>query len=250
MGNQVKIVYRNILENSTIAVTTENASFPKYRLYDRDIGKLFKGTAFASPFAIVLDQGAVTSYQVDRLLIPVGHNFNGLACSLRYSTDNFVSDDHEAIGWTQGDALLIDKTFTAQTKRYWKLNITAPATIVELPEMFLGKSYTFLMNPLVGARQGRRRNVQTDETRSGNDRDVKFGELRRFRSYDFKDIDSSQETELEAMETLCEGIKPIWLEDHLGNVFFAKILTEEDVGYDQDDPLYSRTMQFTEVLGR
>jgi hypothetical protein len=250
MGNQVKIIYRNILENSTVTVTTENASFPKYRLYDRDIGKLFKGTAFASPFAIVIDQGATISYEVDRLLIPVGHNFNGLACSLRYSTDNFSSDDHEAVGWTQGDALLIDKTFSAQTKRYWKLNVIAPATIAELPEMFLGKSYTFLTNPLLGARQGRRRNVQSDESRSGYDRDVKFGELRRFRNYEFKDTDSSQETELETMETLCEGIKPVWLEDHLGNVFFAKILSEEDVGYDMDDPLYSRTMQFREVLGR
>jgi len=248
MGNQVKIVYRNILENSTIAVTTENTSFPKYRLCDRDIGKLFKGTAFANPFSIMVNQGATLIYEVNRLLIPVGHNFNGLALALYYSTN--AVDWYLSVSWTQADALLIDKTFTAQTKQYWQLNIYAPATIVELPEMFLGKSYTFLMNPLLGARQGRRRNVQSDETRSGIDRDVKFGELRRFRNYELKDMDQSQETELEAMETLCEGVKPIWLEDHLGNVFFAKILSEEDAGYDMDDPLYSRTMQFREVLGR
>lgn len=250
MAQQVKICYRNILENSTLTVTTENTSFPKYRLYDRDIGKLFKGTAFASPFAIKADQGASPIYEIDRLFIPVGHNLNGLVCSLRYSTDNFAADDNEAVGWTQGDALLIDKTFTAQTKRYWKLNVTAPATIVELPEMFLGKTYTFLTNPLLGARQGRRRNVYSDESRSGLDFDAEFGDLKRFRNYEFKDTGSSQETEIEAMETLCRGIKPVWLEDHLGNVFFAKILSEEDVGYDMDDPLYSRTIQFREVLGR
>lgn len=250
MANQVKIIYRNILENSTITVTTENTSFPKYRLYDRDIGKLFKGTAFASPFAIKADQGASPIYEVDRLLIPVGHNLNGLACSLRYSTDNFVSDDHEAVGWTQANALLIDKIFTAQTKQYWKLNITAPATIVELPEMFLGKSYTFLMNPLLGARQGRKRNIQSDETRSGYDRDVKFGELRRIRAYELRDLAAAQQVEFEAWETLCEGVKPFWVEDHLGNVMFMKRLNEEDFGYDMDDPLYSVRLELREVLGR
>ena len=109
MTQFIKLCYRNILETGTVTVTTENTLFPKYRLYNRDIGKLFKGTAFASPFAIKVDQGAVISYPVDRLIIPAGHNLNGLACSLRYSTDDFASDDHEANGWTQSDALFIDK---------------------------------------------------------------------------------------------------------------------------------------------
>jgi hypothetical protein len=253
MSDQVKIVYRNILENSSVAVTTEDASFPKYRLCDRDIGKLFKGNAFASPFSIVIDQGADLSYEVDRLLIPVGHNFDGLACSLRYSTDNFVTDDHEAAGWTQADALLIDKSFTAQTKRYWKLNITAPATIVELPEMFLGKSYTLQANPLYGARQGRKRNIFSDQSSSGYDRDVKLGELRRVRIYEFKDTEGTDQAEFEALETLCEGIKPFWLEDHLGDVIFVKLVNEEDFGYDSEDgsaAYYSHHREFREVLGR
>lgn len=252
MAQQVKIIYRNILENSIVEVTTEDASFPAYRLFDRDIGKLFKGTDFSSPFTILLDQGAVISYEVNRLIIPFGHNLNGLACSLRYSTDNFGSDDHEAVGWTQGNALLIDKTFTAQTKQYWKLNITAPATIVEMPEMFLGKSYTFIVNPLFGAREARKRNELNDQTRSGLDFDVQFGDLREYRAYEMKDIESAQKAEFKALETLCGGVKPFWLEDHLGNLIYGKKISEEDFGYDGEDAdaFYSCRIEFRQVLGR
>ncbi len=251
--SQVEILYRNILENSTLTVTTESASFPKYRLADRDIGKLFKGTAFASPFAIKADQGATTIYEVDRLIIPVGHNLSGLACSLRYSTDNFSADDHEAVGWTQGDALLIDKSFTAATKRYWKLNVTAPATIVEMPELFLGKNYIFAANPLWGAREIRRRNVVADTTRAGYDRDVKFGESKRARAYELKDILAAQKAELEALEALCEGVKGFYLDDHTGTVIFGKLLSELDFGYDSEEgavAYYSCRLDFREILGR
>jgi hypothetical protein len=50
------LLYRNILENSTITVSNENASFPKWRLHDRDVGKLFKGTA-STDHQIIADQG-------------------------------------------------------------------------------------------------------------------------------------------------------------------------------------------------
>ena len=72
MTQLIKVCYRNILENSTITVSSENASFPKYRLYDRDITKLFKFNAADDPSLITLDQGAVTSHPVSRLFIPVG----------------------------------------------------------------------------------------------------------------------------------------------------------------------------------
>lgn len=251
MSNQLKIIYRNILENSTVTVTTENASFPKYRLYDRSIAKLFKGTGFASPFDIRADQGAVTSYPVDRLIIPVGHNLNGLSCGLYYSANDVDYTTVEE--WTQPNALLISKTFAAQTKRYWIFHAQAPATIVELPEMSLGKSYTFAVNPVWGSRQGRKRNILSDETRSGYDRDVKFGELRRVRTYDLKDMENAQEAELEALETLCEGVKPFWVEDHNSSVIFMKALTEEDFGYDAEDgatSYYSGRLVLREVLGR
>ena len=222
----VKINYRNILESGTVTVTTEDAAYPKYRLYDRDIGKLFKGTAFASPFAIVIDQGAVTSYPVNRLIIPIGHNLNGLACSLRYSTDNFSGDDHEAVGWTQGDALAIDKSFTEQTKQYWKLNVTAPATIVEMPEMFLSKDYQFQRNIKPGVGEELKRNIVRTETLSGRVRKVKLGEERYGLTFDLGPIDSTQKADLELWNASIDGVKSFYVRDHNGVLNFMEMLND------------------------
>jgi len=222
----IKLCYRNILETSTVTAA-ENVLFPKYRLYNRDIGKLFKGDAFASPFPILVNQTPVI-YEVDRLIIPASHNLNGLACSLRYSTDNFGSDDHEAIGWTQGNALIIDKEFTAPAAatQYWKLNITAPATIVEMPEMFLTKSYTFQTNPNYGLGEGDDKNVEDVDSQSGRWRGVKWGEYKRYRRYELTKIQSAQKTDFQTWDRHCEGIKALYLEDHEGDLFFARLLNK------------------------
>jgi hypothetical protein len=223
----IKIMYRNILETGTVSVTTEDTSFPKYRLYDRDIGLLFKATAYASPFAINVDQGASNIYEVDRLIIPEGHNLNNLACSLRYSTDNFGSDDHEAIGWTQGDALLIDKTFTAQAKQYLKLNITAPERIIEMPECYLTKAYIFARNPSWGFGYGNKRNIAREESLSGYIQKTKWGEPRIHQRYDLTRISDAQRAALKAWDDHCEGSKSFYIEDILGTLLFAELVQNE-----------------------
>lgn len=222
--SQIIVSYRNILETSTITVTTEDASFPKTRLYDRDIGKLFKGTAFASPFAILINQ--TPTYEINRLVIPAGHNLNGLDCSLRYSTDNFGVDDNEAVGWTQADALLIDKSFVAQTKPDWKLNITAPATIVELTEMYLTKDVVFLRNPAMGSMIGTRKNIVIDQTQSGISRKVKLGELKRIRRYDLNYITVTQKTDFESWDALCEGVKSFYIHDYDSSCIFMELVSD------------------------
>lgn len=218
----IKIMYRNILETGTVTVTTEDALFPLYRLYDRDLGLLFKGTAFASPFAIKVDQGSSPIYEVDRMIIPVGHNFNGLACSLRYSTDNFASDDHEAVGWTQGDALLIDKAFTAATKGYWKLNITAPATIIELSELYLTKSCIFARNPSWGFGYGDKRNVVREESLDGHVQKTVWGDSKVHQRYDLTRMSDTQRAALKAWDDHCEGAKSFYIEDIIGTLLFAE----------------------------
>jgi hypothetical protein len=207
-------------------VTTENASYPAYRLYDRDIGLLFKATAFASPFAIHVDQGAVISYPVNRLIIPAGHNLNGLACSLRYSTDNFAGDDHEAVGWTQGDALIINKPFTAQTKQYWKLNVTAPATIVEMPEFYLTYDYTFEENPAYGLTESVKRNVIREESLSGLVQRTKFGDDRRARRYQLNYFGATQKANLEAWNSHYEGTKFFYILDHAGALIYMELTND------------------------
>lgn len=241
----IKIAYRNILENSTVLVTTENTSFPKYRLYDRDIGKLFKGTAFASPFGIWIDQGATTIYEVDRLIIPAGHNLNGLVCSLVYSIDNWGTHDH-SVDWTQGDALLIDKTFIAQTKRYWSLQFTAPATIVELSEMFLSKTYTFERNPSYGSKVGKKKNIQRDETQSGRVRRIKLGEPKLSVIYDLL-ILTAQKNNFEAWDITTEGTKCFYVWDENGTPYFMELLNDLDFTY-RANGIWNAHLELLEVL--
>jgi peptidoglycan/xylan/chitin deacetylase (PgdA/CDA1 family) len=209
-------------------------------------------TLYGAPFIPETAEFAADDpYQIDRLIIPVGHNLTSLSLKFQYSSDNFVSDIHDSLSWFQSGVALIDMPLTALTKNYWRLNIASPASAPELPEMFVGKTYTFLTNPLFGARQGRRRNEYNDESLSGLDFGVQFGDPRRFRAYELKDMGTSQKAEFEAFETLCGGIKPFWVEDHLGNVMFMKKINEEDFGYDGEDAdaLYSCRLDLREVLG-
>jgi hypothetical protein len=250
--SQVIVMYRNILEeayqDSTSNITVspvENASFPSYRLHDRDIGKYFKFSTTGSPVYVLVNQSG-TVYEIDSLVIPYGHNLNGLDCSLRYSTDNFVSDDHEAVGWTQGDELLIYKTFTAQTKQYWKLNITAPGTTVELQEMYLTKGYSFLRNPSYNGSVAIRRNIVRDMTQAGITRVVKLGESKRARRYDVL-VETTQKVEFENWENECQGVKSFYIVDHEGTTIFMENQIELEFRFAA--PLYWNTsLDLLEVL--
>jgi hypothetical protein len=220
--SQIIVSYRNILENSTVTPLTEDASFPKTRMYDRDIGKLFKGTAFANPFGIFINQSPI--YEADRLIIPVGHNFNGLNMELLYGIDgiNWTT----ATSWTQGDDLIIDKSFSAQTKQYWYIAIYAPATIVELPELYLTKDVVFLRNPAMGSMVGTKKNIVSDQTQSGLSRKVKLGELKRLRRYDLNYITATQKTDFEAWDALCEGVKSFYIHDYDNSCIFMELLSD------------------------
>jgi hypothetical protein len=225
MTQLIKVCYRNILENSTITVSSENAAFPKYRLYDRDITKLFKFNAADNPSLITLDQGTVTSYPVSRLFIPVGHTLNGLACKLQYSaTGAWAGEEVDALSWTQGDALRVDKAFAEQTKRYWRLRVAAPGAPIELPEMFLTKPYQFARNVSWGYETGDRLNIERQEALSGKAFYVENGVPRKERIYSLTKIQTAQKTELETWQGVTHGVKAVYVEDELTVVFFAEVI--------------------------
>jgi len=248
MTQQVEVCYRNILETGTVAVTSENASFPAYRLYDRDIGKLFKGNSTPANFYITIDQGAVTSYEIDRLLIPAGHNLTGLAIKVQYSTDNFSGDTNDAASWTQSGSGLIDKSFTAQTKRYWRLNIAAPGSAPELAEMFLTKQYTFQRNPNYGLREKPyQKNIVRNETKSGRVRKIKNGEPRRSRAYALTRITAAQRADLESWESVLDSIKNFYIEDVNGTLFFAELIDDLEFSMEHEGR-FGVSMNILEVL--
>jgi len=246
---QIKILYRNILENSTVNPTNASTTYPAYRLYDRDIGKLFKGNSSAATWNITIDQQSSathTIYPVDRLIIPSGHNLNGIDLAIQYSSDNFAGDVNTATSWTQSTTGIIDKAITSNTQRYWRISIFNHS-VPELPELFLGKDYSFQRNPAYGSRTGKRPNVMREETQSGKRRAIKLGELKNNRTYELSVIETTQKNDFEAWVTHTEGLKPIYLTDENGNVMFGEILNDFDFSYKAAD-IYSCSIEFLEVL--
>lgn len=55
----ITFVYDNILESGTVTVTSEDSDYPAYRLYDRDIGKLFKGDSSPANFYVMISQPGI-----------------------------------------------------------------------------------------------------------------------------------------------------------------------------------------------
>jgi hypothetical protein len=244
----VKLAYRNILETATVTSTDENSSFPLYRTYDRDIGKLFKFNSHAANLYVAIDQGAVISYEVDRLIIPASHSLNGETIKLQYSTTGaWAGEEVDALSWTQGDALIINKNFTAQTKRYWRLLITSdPAAALEMPEIYLTKDYEFETNVRIILQEESRRNIERDETISGYPRWVKLGEDKEYRDYDLI-VDATQKASLQSWWSVMDSVKPFYVYDHNGSWYFMEALN--DLSFQSlGNSLWSINLQLLEVL--
>ena len=246
---QIKILYRNILENSTVTPSNENSTYPSYRLYDRDIGKLFKGNSSVGDFYITIDQGASASnpiYAIDHLVIPIGHNLNGSSMMLEYSTGGaYVS----ATSWSQSSTGTINKTITTTgNHRYWRLDIVQATAVPELPELFLGQDYTFQRNPSFGSRTGIKANVMREETQSGKRRAIQLGELRETRTYDLSVIETTQKDDFETWIEHTEGLKPVYLTDEEGNVLYVELLNDLDFSYKARNNIYSVVLEFQEVI--
>ena len=255
--SQIKVTYRNILENSSVQVTTstggdvDSTSYPLYRAYDRDIGKVFIGVATTTQdVQIIVNQGASadnTYYAANRLIIPLGHNLDGSVVLLQYSSDGFSADINSATSWTQSGSGMIDKSFTSNTQRYWRLYIYTPSTPPSLSEMFLGQDYSFQRNPGLGSRVGKQTNIYRDETRSGKRRAVKFGELRNRLNYEIAIVESTQKEDFETWISHTEGEKPFYLTDESGSVLFVEMMNDLEFTH-KGRSLYSNSLDLLEVL--
>jgi len=248
----VKIVYRNILENSTVNPTNENTSYPSYRLYDRDVGKLFKGESTADNFYITIDQGASASntwYPVDRLVIHAGHNLTtAQGIVVQYSSDNFGADINSATSWTSTEAGTISKSLSSLTQRYWRINFPDSTSPPELTEVFLGADYTFQRNFAFGSKTGYRANIAREETQSGKRRAVQLGDLREVRTYDLAVIETTQKEDFEAWIEHTEGLKPVYLIDENSNTLFVELLNDMEFSYKARNNIYSVVLEFQEVI--
>lgn len=243
----MKCCYKNILETSTVTVSlgTADASYPVYRLWDRDISDMFKITA-AETMEIKIDQG-VAPLPIDRLLIPSGHNFAGMTIDLLASD----TDSGYAAALTQwtGAAGLINKPLAAPiTKRWLKYKITSPGVIPYFAELFLGSTYTWEKAP--SRPTGPLEPITNVETRLMADGKPMFcvhGSPRRQRVYPMTRPSEAQKDNILALNDAWAGSKPFWLEDHLGAWIYGylrKPIELKEIAYQR----YVFVFDFEEIL--
>jgi hypothetical protein len=218
-GKKIKLFYRNILEHSVVLVTSENSSFPAYRLYDRNIGLAFKGNSAPSTFAIAVNQGAIV-YPVDTVIIPSGHNLTGLTISLIYSFDVYTY--FQACAWVGFEGQM-KKTFDLTSAQCWQLLIYNPTAAPELNELFLTQKIELQRGFSYGSDRGMEENINRLRSKAGQVQKIIWGSEKRARRFDFTKISETQRMDLETLRASGYA-KNIWIEDLEGELFFAEIL--------------------------
>lgn len=247
----VSACYKNILETSTVTLSagTSDSSYPLYRVYDRDIGKVFKTTA-AVTTEIKVDQGASGNLAIDRLLIPSGHNLAGMTLDIKWSDDD-VSYTAAVTQWT-GAAGNIDKSWASLTHRYWKFIITSPGSIPQIPELFLTETYIFEKNPnLPLGEMDDVFNVERSQTAGGQVRFLTHGTAKRRRNYTIKAAGETQRVNITTLNTAWSGGKPFWIYDHEGTLFYCELANPIRLTQDTENlsgGLYGFTLDVLEVI--
>ncbi len=244
----MKTAFVNLLEAATVSLAAgaEDPSYPLYRLSDRNVGRLFKPAA-AVTIEIKVDQGAGGTQAIDRLIIPSGHNLDGETLDIKHSTDDIVYTPAVA-QWVQSGSELIDKSWGALTKRYWKFFITTPSAIPEIAELFLTETYTWARNPQrPGPSMDKSHNVKRDMTVSGQDRFLVNGDPKRRRPYKVPRMPEAMKGELIALNDAWAGAYPFWLYDHEGSWIYGKLASRMDVR-EVASGQWSLNFDFMEVL--
>ena len=219
---QLKVYYQNFLEDATITVTSENTSYPKYRLYDRAQGLLFKGTSHPNPFSILADLGPAGPYPLaDSIILGSGHNLTGLGLELYYAS--VLPTWTLAKAWT-ATAGINRQTFTGHADRYWILNIIAPAANPEIGEIFLSSEYHFEANPKYDYQYRTQGNANRLLSRSGLAQKTKWGTAKRTRTYNFVCLSDTDRINIEAISAELDSIKNFYFEDFENNLFLAEII--------------------------
>lgn len=248
----IKCCSKNILETSSVNLSTgtEDSDYPLYRLYDRDIGKIFKITA-AVTMEVRVNQGASGNIAIDRLLIPAGHNLTGMTLDWQYSDDD-ISYTPAVTQWTQGDNALIDKSLTSANHQYWKFIVTSPAAIPQIHEIFMSPTYTWEQEPGLPLQAFVPYfNVENHTTAGGYDRFLIHGDEKKLRLYNVIYCNETQKTNILSLNDDWAGAKPFYLCDHNGVWIYSKLTEPVTMSLEHPDGVggfYNFTLNIQEVI--
>lgn len=243
----IRTAHINLLEGSTVslALGTEDAACPLYRLYDRDTLKPFKGT-LVETVEILVDQGSQEIEKADTLIIASGHNLDGVSLALKHSDDNIVYNDALA-PWT-GTAGVMALGFAEVVKRYFKLVITSPASAPSLTEVFITKDCLWERLPSrpSGLMEDAHSVTRMDGS-GGSTRSLVLGPPRRRRSYSVSRMPLAMKDEMLSLWRTWGKGKGFWLMDHEGSWIYGGLeagLDMREVAHES----YSMGFQFREAL--
>jgi hypothetical protein len=233
----------NFLESSdvTLSAGTAHADYPLYRLYDRHIGRDFMTTA-AETTEVKIDQGGAAPFSADTLIIPAGHNLDGMTLDIKHSDDDAVYTP-AVPQWVQSGSGVIDRSWTSVSKRYWKFIITNPSVAPRFAELFLTEAWTWLREP--AKPQGPVEdllNMENTVTSGGQDRFIVNGPARRQRVYRVLRAPEAQKQAKLKMDRT----RPFWLHDGTEWIYgkLRSPLNMTMVAYQR----YSYLFDFLEVL--
>jgi len=227
----IKFGIVNLLELGTVTVTSEASGYPKHRLFDRFLGRMWKATGTAEQ-VIKVDQGAAGNQAVDALVVPAGHNLDGCTCYWEYSTDDFAADINVAAQWTQSGSGLILKTLgSALTKRYWRLRITGASVAPEVGECFMTELKEISSAGPEELVTTRVFNVARSESLGGVGGYLVRGAARRMWEFSLKNMESAEYDVLDALLQGWAGANPFVFVDPDGAAHFVEIVGEVQISH-------------------
>ena len=202
-----QFLFDNRFEDGTpVASQAVETGFSVLSIIDGRPYKQWKQGNTTVPSYITVNAGSALA--ADTIGI-IGHNFNtaGVTYKVEYSIDNFAADTNDAFAaYAPTDDLAIFKTFTTQTKQYWRVTFTATTLAPFAGVIILGERLTFEKYPMKGFDPDRVKIVaETSKSKGGNI----LGSI-----INYHDRNISMAMKLNSESFINNTFKPAW-ESHL-----------------------------------
>ncbi len=198
---------------ASLVGSTEATGFPRERIGDNSIRRLARWNATTGTQWIGWD-GEAGHVDIDRLLIPSGHNLSGETVTVRSHTSTFTAETDGTLRHSfTAAAGLIDEEFTAITDRYLAITATAGGSQRDLAEAVLTETRTDTPGPDPGWRDEYLPNqVETELSSGATFRRARGAAKRRF-AFNWHGMSGTDLAVFTDMRTETEtGLYPVWVD--------------------------------------
>ena len=211
--------------------TYNRALYPPYEA-------TFANAALTATFISVSHADLDLSAPPDAFIVPVGHNLDGEALSVRQSSiAGGTGAWTEVDGWTQSGSGIIVREFTTAAAEvyYFTIDTSGGAVEADLPELMFTNIIEMARPPSrPGGAEEDIFNVKNEQTSGGHDRFLEYGDAKKQRTYDFPNIGEADKDLLLTLWESWAGKNPFFMRDHNGVwilVKFTESLSMEEIAY-------------------